>query len=140
MTECGNYRTLPAWIEDNTDNSVIICRRSALIMHGMITGNIYESNISIYSQTKDKAGYNIYSVPKNGIIIQLIRGHYVTSPEQTIIDMLSDGNMYDAELAEGLADYYYSHAHSFSELNIPEYLQNIFNEYKEWALSYYCAG
>jgi hypothetical protein len=59
-----------------------------------------------------------------------------TTINRTIIDLLEqDGD--EQIITESLANYYEEHHESFSDLQIPQYLNEKFEKYKAWALKYY---
>lgn len=64
------------------------------------------------------------------------QGLMCTTINQTIVDLLEQ-NGDEQIITESLANYYEEHGESFSELLIPESLQERFAKYSEWAISYY---
>ena len=68
--------------------------------------------------------------------IQKVRGLWVTTLEQTIIDLLE----YDDDnqiIQETMAAYYFEHDESFGDLKIPPHLKQLYEKYADWAIHYY---
>lgn len=72
----------------------------------------------------------------DGIDIIELGGIRYTSPAQTIFDLLR----YDRDdqvILESLADWYYEHDESFDDLQVPDDLKSVFEDYREDAINYY---
>ncbi len=72
-----------------------------------------------------------------GVAAEECRGLRCTTVNQTIIDLLErDGD--EQVITESLANFYEEHEESFADLIIPDFLTERFEQYKDWAMEYYC--
>ncbi len=135
------YRTLQEWLREVTPKGLILCKRSALLMHGMISGDFSEDSICVYKPHDflESIPDNVHEeeFPREKISVVEKGGVLCTTEEQTFKDMLCHGEEDDESLAEAIADYYYSHGRTFPKLLLDEKSARLYEEYKEWALEFY---
>ena len=129
----GEYITHRFLVPFFRQQDVIVCKRSALYMQGYISGFAEEREVTVYAN--DPGEYeNVHYEPLPELEETIIvNGTRCTTPEQAILDMLKEGNLYDAELAEGIAYYYHTHGGLLEKLEVPEQLQDMYQYYLEWA-------
>lgn len=139
-------RECPAYeISNNVSpvsDKVIICLESAAVYLGLCNG-MYFQKYPVYSaENIESAGLDVIVLPDCFESKQhIVRNDmYITTEEQTILDMLEYYDRIDIQaLIEALSGYYFTHNETFG--SIPEMLNEqqavVFDRWKQDAIEYY---
>jgi hypothetical protein len=138
-----DYISNRAWFRDVIGGTGLILRGvSALEFLQLFVGYAGEQEIDVYAMSKgqyENIGYHVVDT-FDGLDVVRFGNVLCSSVSQAINDMLCDENADDQALTEALSKYYYSHDEMFEGLSIkPENIER-FNNVKEWAIQYFCAG
>jgi hypothetical protein len=139
----NEFLTSRAWHRAVVGGQDVILRRTSALEHlELFGGYVREKTIDVYAKRPgpfENVNYHIVDT-FDGIDTVRFDNVLCTSVNQTVNDMLSDSDIDEQSLIEGLAGYYFTHGESFDGLSIrPENMAR-FNSIKDWAIEYYDEG
>lgn len=129
-------------------DSVMLCLGTAADFRMLSNGSLNVMNIQLYSKVKlEIPDMFVYYEPNcfEEKEYTTFRGIYVTTDEQTILDLLED--VYEERfwmcpsqtVLESLSNYYYKYKESFNglEKRMNKIQRKAFETWKQWAIEYY---